>query len=174
MTRFYAETAFFWATFVAFWLVLYFWAVRPLLKKVPSLAVLQTWTGTWHAAVRTKFAGMKALLAARVSLVLTAFIGAHDVIAANITTVTSAAGIDWTPLTARVPGWAWPIILFADFWLIMKFREFTNKRVEAAAPAVVHAIVVTAESPPVQGFAAIAPATAAVAVVVESVVGVPA
>jgi hypothetical protein len=36
--------------------------------------------------------------------------------------------IDWTPMTAMVPGWAWPILRFAVGALIVWPRKITERK----------------------------------------------
>ena len=72
--------------------------------------------------IRLRFAGIKGKLLAAVSMAATAIVAFHDFILAN------AFGIDWTPVHDLLPAWAWPFILFADFWLISKFRQMTDRR----------------------------------------------
>lgn len=103
------------------WL-LYSWAVRPVLRRTPALESFWQTEDNAVQAVKAKFAGLKTLIAARASIVLVGYIGLHDFVAAH------SGDVDWTPLTSHIPGWAWPILVMADLWVIMKLREFTDRR----------------------------------------------
>lgn len=111
-----------WGSLTAAVVLTYVWAIRPELKKLPALASFYAVEGSWAEAVRLKLAGIKGLLTTRISMVLAGYIAVHDFIASN------AGAVDWMPLTEKVPHWVWPFLLFADFLIIMKFREFTDRR----------------------------------------------
>ena len=102
----------------------YVYWVRPVLRSRPELRAFYAQTDSWLAAIRLRFAGIKGKLAAAISMAATAIVAFHDFILAN------AFGIDWTPVHDLLPAWAWPFILFADFWLISKFRQMTDHRRE--------------------------------------------
>jgi hypothetical protein len=102
----------------------YVYWVRPVLRSRPELKSFYAQTDSWLAAIRLRFAGIKGKLLAVVSMAATAIVALHDFILAN------AFGIDWTPVHDLLPAWAWPFILFADFWLISKFRQMTDRRQE--------------------------------------------
>jgi hypothetical protein len=100
----------------------YVYWIRPVLRSRPEFAdVYDRSDGLW-AALRLRFAGIKTRLLAVVSMAAAAIVALHDFILAN------AFGIDWTPVRDLLPAWAWPFILFADFWLISKFRQMTDRR----------------------------------------------
>jgi hypothetical protein len=96
--------------------------VRPVLRSRPELAHVYDRSGGVRGALRLRFAGIKTRLLAVVSMAAAAIVALHDFILAN------AFGIDWTPVRDLLPAWAWPFILFADFWLISKFRQMTDRR----------------------------------------------
>jgi hypothetical protein len=114
---------------VAFWMVaagaVYVWWLRPVLKTVPALHEIYLQTDDFWHSLRMRFAGIKGKLLIALNMGLMWFILAHDFILAN------TPGIDWSPLTAKVPGWAWPLIMLADWWLMKKFREYTDRRRDA-------------------------------------------
>jgi hypothetical protein len=100
----------------------YVYWVRPVLHSRPELKAFYAQTDSWRAAIRLCFAGIKGKLLTAVSMAATAIVAFHDFILAN------AFGIDWTPVQGLLPAWAWSFILFADFWLISKFRQMTDRR----------------------------------------------
>ena len=100
----------------------YVYWVRPVLRSRLGLRSFYAQTDLWLAAIRLRFAGIKGKLVAAISMAATAIVAFHDFILAN------AFSIDWTPVHDLLPAWAWPFILFADFWLISKFRQMTDRR----------------------------------------------
>jgi hypothetical protein len=108
--------------FVVTTLVAYSYWLRPILRSRPQLKAFYAQTDNFWAALRLRFAGLKTQLLAGVSMAATAIVALHDFI------LTNAFGIDWTPVRDLLPAWAWPFILFADFWLISKFRQMTDRR----------------------------------------------
>lgn len=108
--------------FVVTTLVAYVYWLRPILRSRPQLKAFYAQTDNFWAALRLRFAGLKTQLLAGVSMAATGIVALHDFI------LTNAFGIDWTPVRDLLPAWAWPFILFADFWLISKFRQMTDRR----------------------------------------------
>jgi hypothetical protein len=100
----------------------YVYWVRPVLRSRPELKQFHDRSDGYWGALRLRFAGIKTRLLAVVSMAAAAIVALHDFIFAN------AFGIDWTPVRDLLPAWAWPFILFADFWLISKFRLMTDRR----------------------------------------------
>jgi hypothetical protein len=113
-----AQTIFFTVAIVAAYL---YW-VRPVLRSRPELKQVYDRSDGLRGALRLRFAGIKTRLLAVVSMAAAAIVVLHDFVLAN------AFGIDWTPVRDLLPAWAWPFILFADFWLISKFRLMTDRR----------------------------------------------
>jgi hypothetical protein len=100
----------------------YFLWVRPVLRSRPELVELHAQTHSWWQAVRERFAGIKAKLLAAGGMTAAAIVWLHDFLLPAIT------GIDWTPLRALLPDWAWPLILFGVFALIRWLRTLTDRR----------------------------------------------
>jgi hypothetical protein len=123
--RFIAE----WAVLIALAIAAYFYYVRPVLKRIPPLQVLfKTEDSAW-AAVRERFAGIKTFLAIGVGQAITAVLFLYDDV------LPYATGVDFTPLTSKVPGWVWPIVILFWLWLIGKFRKYTDERRAAMGKA---------------------------------------
>jgi len=100
----------------------YLYWIRPVLRSLPSFAALYAKTDRVWTALRLRFAGIKGKLVTAASMAAAAIIALHDFVLAN------TIGIDWTPVRDLLPAWAWPFILLADFWLIAKFRQMTDRR----------------------------------------------
>ena len=100
----------------------YLYWIRPVLRSLPTFAAFYAQTDSFWLALRLRFAGIKGKLVAAVSMAAAAIIAVHDFVLAN------TIGIDWTPVRELLPAWAWPFILLADFWLIGKFRQMTDRR----------------------------------------------
>jgi hypothetical protein len=118
MTRFLIE----WAVLIALAVAAYFYYVRPVLKKVPPLQVLFGIEDNGFAAIRARFAGIKTFLAVAIGQAVTAILLFYDDI------IPYATGIDFTPITSKVPSWVWPILLLFWLYLIGKFRKYTDDR----------------------------------------------
>src|SRR5262249_3086212 len=118
MTRFLIE----WAVLLSLAVAAYFYYVRPILKRIPSLSVLWEQEQSFFSALQERFAGIKTFLAGGTFKAAAAVVFLYDDAIPYVT------GVDWTPLTSHIPSWAWPLIIFGGLYLIGKFRQFTNDR----------------------------------------------
>lgn len=123
MTRFFVE----WAVLIALAVAAYFYYVRPVLKRIPPLKSIWDIEGNFFAALKTRFAGIKTFLAVGVGQAVAAVLLLYDDV------LPYATGVDFTPLTSKVPGWAWPVIILFWLYLIGKFRKFADDRRKAGA-----------------------------------------
>jgi hypothetical protein len=117
------QFAFFVAALGAAYLV---W-VRPILRSRPAFATFYAQADNFWTAVRDRFAGIKAKLAAAIGMAASAVVYLHDFL------VPVATGVDWQPILAMLPDWAWPLILFGAFALIKWFRALTDRRATAGS-----------------------------------------
>lgn len=106
-----------------------FW-LRPILKQRPSLAEFYSTTDSWWSALWLKLKTIKTRFATAFGMTAAGIVGLHD-FALPITT-----GIDWTPITAHVPSWVWPILTFAYLAMISWFRTLTAQTNEKIVDAV--------------------------------------
>ena len=108
------------AFFVACVVTTYWFWIRPLLKKVPAFAHFYAVTGSFWAAVKLRFQGIKGAIATVLGMAVSAVVALHDDVMPYV------AQVDWTPLTQKVPNWVWPIVTFAAFYFIGKCREWSE------------------------------------------------
>lgn len=105
--------------------VVYWWWIRPILKKTPALADLFKSEDTYLSAFNTKFGGIKQKLTAAAVYLSGSVVVMYDYIAPKLT------GVDVTPITshlAKVPPNAWPLIAIAITALMDYFRSLADKR----------------------------------------------
>ena len=109
------------ATIVA---VYWFW-IRPILKSRPAFRELYEREESFLAAMREKFAGIKQKLSSAVVIVASAAVSGYDFLTPIV------SGVDVSSLAAKVPSWAWPLILISITALFQCLRNLADKRHEA-------------------------------------------
>jgi hypothetical protein len=108
---------------------LYVTWIRSILRRTPALRTLFATETSRLAAIKLKFAGIKQRLTSAILVTASAVVELYDHIVPHLT------GVDVTPLTSHVPGWAWPVICVGGLTLIDYFRELADQRkTEEAAP----------------------------------------
>jgi hypothetical protein len=110
------------AFFAASVLLAYTFWVRPILRSRPALKALVDRTGSLWEAVRLKLEGIKQKLSGAILMAASAIVAVHDFLLPYV------LGVDWTPVTREVPGWAWPFIIFAFTFLLDRFRRLADRR----------------------------------------------
>jgi hypothetical protein len=106
------------ATLVA---VYWFW-IRPILKSRPAFRELYQKEENFFAAVREKFAGIKQKLSSAVVIVASAAVSGYDFF------VPIVSGVDVSSIAAKVPSWAWPLILISITAIFQFLRNLADKR----------------------------------------------
>lgn len=131
---------------IGFGLSYWMW-IRPELRKRPQFADFYARTDSMWKAFWSKLNTIKTKLSAKLLMIGGGLVTIHDFLAPLI------PGIDWTPLTAEVPAWVWPIASFALGALFLWLRNLTaqtqDKVVEevAAGATVQEAKVVAGVEP---------------------------
>ncbi len=105
-----------------------FW-IRPLLKQTPCVKELYNENG-FLTAFRIKLVGIKQRLLAAFLTIASSSVLLYDSIIPAVT------GVDITPLTAKVPTWAWPLIAIGFTALMNYFRTLADRRSAARIDAV--------------------------------------
>ncbi len=112
-----------WVYLVVFVIVaaalLYWFVVRPALQARPELKWFYDQADGFWGKVRVQLMGLKSRLLAAVVWVSGVLLMIHDFLLPIV------SGIDWTPLTAQVPSWAWPLILLTVNAMFQWFRQLT-------------------------------------------------
>jgi hypothetical protein len=103
--------------------VYWFW-IRPILKSRPSFHELYQEEENFVAAARAKFAGIKQRLSSAIVIAASAIVSGYDFFAPIV------GGIDVSSIAARVPSWAWPLILIAVTAIMKYFRDLADRRHE--------------------------------------------
>jgi hypothetical protein len=118
------------ATMVA---IYWFW-IRPILKSRPAFRELYAKEESFFAALREKLKGIKQKLSSTIVVAASAAVSGYDFFAPIV------SGIDVSSLAAKVPSWAWPLILISITALFQFLRNLADKRhaielAEISAPA---------------------------------------
>jgi len=106
------------ATLVA---IYWFW-IRPILKSRPAFRELYDKEESFFAALREKFSGIKQKLSSAVVIVASAAVSGYDFFAPIV------SGVDVSSLAAKVPSWAWPLILISLTALFQFLRNLADRR----------------------------------------------
>jgi hypothetical protein len=101
--------------------VYWFW-VRPLLKSRPELRELYQREESFLAALREKLKGIKQRLSSVIVIAASAAVSGYDFIEPIV------SGVDVTSLSARVPSWAWPLIVISLTALFQFLRNLADRR----------------------------------------------
>ncbi|MEJ2435463.1 MAG: hypothetical protein P8Y53_20785 [Pseudolabrys sp.] len=106
------------ATLVAaYW----FW-IRPILKSRPAFRELYRQEENFFAALRAKFAGIKQKLSSAIVIAAGIIVSGYDFFAPIV------GGVDMSSIAARVPSWAWPLVLIAVTAVMKYFRDLADRR----------------------------------------------
>jgi hypothetical protein len=87
--------------------LVYLFIVRPILKKQPAMSVTFAAEATFFQKIQAKITGWKTYIAAWLTTIAGIVIGLYDQI------LPLAAGMDWTPITSKLPGWVLPVGMVA-------------------------------------------------------------
>jgi hypothetical protein len=101
--------------------VYWFW-IRPLLKSRPELRELYQREETLFAALREKFKGIKQRLSSVIVIAASTAVSGYDFLEPIV------AGVDVTSLSARVPSWAWPLIVICLTAFFQFLRNLADRR----------------------------------------------
>lgn len=107
---------------IAVILTVYWFWVRPLLKSRPELRELYQREESFFAALREKLKGLKQRLSSVLVIAAGAAISGYDFIEPIV------SGVDVTSLSARVPSWAWPLIVISLTALFQFLRNLADRR----------------------------------------------
>jgi hypothetical protein len=105
-------------------LLLWFFWLRPILRRQPELKDLWAREDRFVEALRLKFAGLKERLFNAIVVGSSAIVLVHDEIAEVVTN----SGIDVTPISSRVPSTVWLALLIALPLTMRLFRWLADKR----------------------------------------------
>lgn len=109
------------ATFVA---VYWFW-IRPVLKSRPAFRELYEQEENFLAALREKLKGIKQKLSSAVVIAASVAVSGYDFLSPIV------SGVDVSSIAARVPSWAWPLILISVTALFQFLRYLSDRRHKA-------------------------------------------
>ena len=113
--------------------IFWFW-INPILASRPAFGEIYAKEQNFFAALREKLKGIKQKLSSAFVICASAAVTAYDFFNPIV------SGIDVTPLTARVPSWAWPLVLISTTALFQFLRNLSDTRHKAelapAAPSV--------------------------------------
>ena len=98
-----------------------FW-IRPILQSRPAFRELYDKEESFFAALREKLKGIKQKLSSAIVIIASAAVTGYDFFAPIV------SGVDVSGLSARVPSWAWPLILISVTALFQFLRNLADKR----------------------------------------------
>lgn len=104
--------------------LIWFLVVRPVTHSQRFIIYRHTLrTGVWKAVE-----GFRTRIVSIVIMICTGLVSIYDQL------LPLAAGIDWGPLTASIPQWAWPLILFGTAALFLYLRKISSGPPAKPAP----------------------------------------
>lgn len=115
---------------LAYW----FW-IRPILKARPQFSEFYEKTESWWAALTMKLNTIKTKLVAAFGIIASIMVGLHDFIIPIVT------GIEWTPITSKVPAAVWPFVSLSYLALISWLRTLTTAATAEKIVAVEHGVI---------------------------------
>jgi hypothetical protein len=118
---------------IASLIAIYWFWIRPILKSRPALRELYATEESFFAALREKLKGIKQKLSSVIVIAASVAVSGYDFLEPIVT------GIDVSSIAAKVPSWAWPLILICVTALFQFLRNLADKRhtaelAEATAP----------------------------------------
>lgn len=117
--------------FFALGLALTYWLfIRPLLRQRPAFAEFYARSDSFWLAAWAKFSTIKTKVAAIALGAGSVLIELHDFL------LPATTGIDWTPVTEKVPAAAWPFVAFATAALFYWLRKVTARQQDQVVAAV--------------------------------------
>lgn len=105
----------------------YYIYLRPSLRDQPTFSEFYAFTDNFWAAVRLKTQGLKGKLTVALTAVATVTVQAYDWLNPLF------GQVDTTPLTDKIPSWAWPIIMLVFLSIMQYFRHLSEKREDRIA-----------------------------------------
>lgn len=122
-------------------LLVYLMIVRPILKNQPALSPMFKAEASFWDKVQAKITGWRTKIATRLVGIGGLLVAAYDQLLPLV------SGQDWTPITAKLPGWVLPVAIVALAWLFERLRNMTEnppqlvvQKDEAGVPKVVDLI----------------------------------
>lgn len=103
-------------------IIIYWFWIRPILKSTPKIVDLHDAEQSWTGALGSKFGGIKQKLIGTAIFISSVVVELYDYVAPLL------GGIDLTPITSYVPGWAWPIISIGAVLLLNYMRVLGDRR----------------------------------------------
>ena len=106
-------------------LAIYWFWIRPIMKSRPAFHELYDKEENFFAALREKLKGIKQKLSSAIVVTASAAVAGYDFFAPIV------GGVDVSSLAARVPSWAWPLVLIATTAIFQFLRNLADQRHEA-------------------------------------------
>lgn len=110
---------------VAIIVAIYWFWIRPVLKSRPAFRELYEQEESFLAALREKLKGIKQKLSSAVVIAASVAVSGYDFLTPIV------SGVDVSSIAARVPSWAWPLILISVTALFQFLRNLSDKRRKA-------------------------------------------
>lgn len=123
--------------FIAF--AAYWFMIRPMLQARPAFAELYGATDSFWSSLAMKIESIKTKLLAVSLMIASGLVGIHDFL------IPLATGLDWTPVTSRVPPIVWPFLTIGFNALFFWLRKLTEEEQARKLVAVETGVVSAAE-----------------------------
>jgi hypothetical protein len=112
--------------------IYWFW-IRPILKSRPAFQELYEKEDSVFIALREKLKGIKQKLSSAIVIAASAAVSGYDFLTPIV------SGVDVSSIAAKMPSWAWPLILISVTAIFQYLRNLADRRHKAeladAAPS---------------------------------------
>ena len=98
-----------------------FW-IRPILQLRPAFRELYQKEASFFSALREKLKGIKQKLSSALVIIASVAVSGYDFFTPIV------SGVDVSGIAARVPSWAWPLILISVTAFFQFLRNLADKR----------------------------------------------
>lgn len=126
--------------FLVGFILAYFIWVRPLLQARPLFAEFYERENSFWLAIGGKLKSLKTRLASTFLMVSSSLVGLHDFLLPMI------PGIDWDPITSKLPTWVWPIVFLSIGAGFRYLRNLTMDAQKVDVQAAVDEVVMKVEA----------------------------
>ena len=105
---------------VTTFVLIFFFIVLPILRKQPAMAAAFAAEATFGQKLQAKITGWKTYIAAWLTTIAGIIVGLYDQV------LPLASGMDWTPITAKIPSWALPVGMVGIGLIFAWLRKATD------------------------------------------------
>ena len=107
---------------IASLIAIYWFWIRPILRSRPALRELYAKEENFFAALREKLKGIKQKLSSVIVIAVSAAVTGYDFLEPIV------SGVDVSSISAKIPSWAWPLILISITAIFQFLRNLADRR----------------------------------------------